>query len=303
MGPNELTSLGLDPARYHKAGANEYHGPCPRCGGKDRFVIFTDGIWPHWNMWCRQCGWKVWPDQLNEALKAVSPDDRARWDRQRAQAEQADRERRQRQLDTFTASELWEAFARKMGDPQRAWWARQGIGEEWQNYWHLGWTNSAPISGSPEAYTIPYFDGGRVVNMQYRLAHVDGANKYRWAGLGYTSPFVALPDVGMDGEALVVEGAKKAMVVASRLWECGAGLQVCAVPSKSDFANIAKVLDKMQRVYVLLDPDAHAESIKLAAKIGKRARLVSLDEKVDDRVLQTGINAVLNRLPYARAWR
>lgn len=38
-----------------KAG-NEHHGPCPGCGGEDRFCIFPeqnggDGSW-----WCRQCG-------------------------------------------------------------------------------------------------------------------------------------------------------------------------------------------------------------------------------------------------------
>src|SRR5690606_6776786 len=32
-----------------RASATEYHGPCPRCGGQDRFVCKADG----W--FCRQC--------------------------------------------------------------------------------------------------------------------------------------------------------------------------------------------------------------------------------------------------------
>jgi hypothetical protein len=38
-----------------RAGYEEYHTACPKCGGKDRFVVW-DGDSPHF--WCRQCGYK-----------------------------------------------------------------------------------------------------------------------------------------------------------------------------------------------------------------------------------------------------
>jgi phage/plasmid primase-like uncharacterized protein len=36
-----------------RASREELHGPCPFCGGSDRFVVFGNG-----RGWCRQCNWK-----------------------------------------------------------------------------------------------------------------------------------------------------------------------------------------------------------------------------------------------------
>ena len=33
----------------------EYHGPCPKCGGTDRFMVWPDQG-PHGRFWCRGCG-------------------------------------------------------------------------------------------------------------------------------------------------------------------------------------------------------------------------------------------------------
>lgn len=53
--------------RYVKVSTNkggEYHGPCPKCGGNDRFII-----WPERNgFWCRKCDWKG--DDI-EALRVI----------------------------------------------------------------------------------------------------------------------------------------------------------------------------------------------------------------------------------------
>lgn len=44
--------------KFHtKAGGGVYVGPCPFCGGDDRFTVWLKGkSLPHW--WCRQCGEK-----------------------------------------------------------------------------------------------------------------------------------------------------------------------------------------------------------------------------------------------------
>ncbi len=48
----ELTSkLGIDPKRVASTNGGEYHSSCPKCGGKDRFII-----WPIKDRYfCRQC--------------------------------------------------------------------------------------------------------------------------------------------------------------------------------------------------------------------------------------------------------
>ena len=52
-----INLLNLIPVPLKKVGGTnggEYHGPCPFCGGKDRFIVQpNDGNGGHW--WCRQC--------------------------------------------------------------------------------------------------------------------------------------------------------------------------------------------------------------------------------------------------------
>ena len=49
-------------------------GPCPRCGGERRFVVWTDNTFPKWNFACDRCGAKGFADQLNAAVKvALTP--------------------------------------------------------------------------------------------------------------------------------------------------------------------------------------------------------------------------------------
>lgn len=51
-----LLTIFQNHGRYAKASTNkggEYHGPCPKCGGNDRFIV-----WPERNgFWCRKCNW------------------------------------------------------------------------------------------------------------------------------------------------------------------------------------------------------------------------------------------------------
>ncbi len=53
-----INILNLIPGAFKKVGqtsGGEWHGPCPFCGGKDRFIVHpNDGNGGH--CWCRQCG-------------------------------------------------------------------------------------------------------------------------------------------------------------------------------------------------------------------------------------------------------
>jgi DNA primase len=46
------TLLSLIGTGFKRVG-REHHGPCFKCGGSDRFIVFADGT-----AWCRQCQWK-----------------------------------------------------------------------------------------------------------------------------------------------------------------------------------------------------------------------------------------------------
>lgn len=56
--PEVLLLVGCPPTRTgtRRSGETEHHGPCPRCGGRDRLVSW-DG--PRSRCWCRQCDWRA----------------------------------------------------------------------------------------------------------------------------------------------------------------------------------------------------------------------------------------------------
>jgi len=62
-----INLLNLIPGQMKKVGGTnggEYHGPCPFCGGRDRFIVQpNDGNGGHW--WCRQC------DRKGDALAFI----------------------------------------------------------------------------------------------------------------------------------------------------------------------------------------------------------------------------------------
>ena len=77
----QFSIIGLDASSFIKKSSHEFHGKCPFCGGgKDRFVIFTNHPFPHWNWFCRKCGRKGWADQLNPGLKTeLTPEMKAEY--------------------------------------------------------------------------------------------------------------------------------------------------------------------------------------------------------------------------------
>jgi DNA primase len=62
------------PTRLKKVastGGGEYHGPCPMCGGTDRFAVQPNYDYPRW--FCRECN-KSWSDAI-ELMQRLHGDD------------------------------------------------------------------------------------------------------------------------------------------------------------------------------------------------------------------------------------
>jgi phage/plasmid primase-like uncharacterized protein len=285
--PSELATIGLDTARFKRATPTEYHGPCPFCGGNDRFRVHTDKPFPHWYCVCREgsgCNWKGWADEINPRLREPLTAQQVAEYHERAQREaEAEAQALALRLKEFSNSELWAELNRRMTQDNRQWWSEQGLPEDAQNLWQLGYTSNT--SWGP-AYTIPYFDDQfNAVNMQYRLTRTDSADKYRWAGLGYSSHYIAFPTMGETDQVVICEGAKKAMVFAYHIQP--KDVQVLAAPSKSDWAGLEET--KAGRVWIMLDPDADERAQKLAEQLGDSARIISLPLKVDDMIVKHGV--------------
>lgn len=297
--PIELARLGLDRDSFVRADSKSYRGPCPRCGGARRFLVFTDHPFPKWNCQCDACGLKAWADQLEPALKAVvDPAERASW-AIRAQLErQAHDKLRREKLAEFSHNDLLAELSERMTAEQRAWWRSQGIPDDWQRALRIGYLPEKRYMGrngehhASPAYTLPYFHTGyEFVTLQYRLNDCENpAARYRFEkGLG-TSYYQTEPSKPIGEQVIICEGAKKAIVTAVNTPE---EYTVLGIPSKADFGGVAAAVKDAARVYVLLDPDADYRAEKLAKEIGPAARVASLPAKVDDSFTQHGLTQAL----------
>ena len=53
-----LRNLGIESQKASSTDGGEYHSPCPKCGGEDRFVIWPEESGGMGAYWCRGCGAK-----------------------------------------------------------------------------------------------------------------------------------------------------------------------------------------------------------------------------------------------------
>lgn len=68
---NATYDLKQDLQGHFISKANEFHGPCPKCGGTDRFVVQPKKA----KAWCRRCN--AWGDTLHWAmvLRGLDPEE------------------------------------------------------------------------------------------------------------------------------------------------------------------------------------------------------------------------------------
>ena len=261
------------------------------CGGKDRFVVFTNRPFPGWNYFCRVCTPEGgWIDQLNEQLKQPMNEERRREFAQAKQLEDAKAAAALvERMREFTTAQLWAELHRRMSEDNRQWWRERGITDDWQDYLKLGYAadkayhHADKIYHSP-AYTIPYLRQNDTLTMQYRLTEpADPGDKYRFepglpAAWYTTSPTEAITD-----KVIICEGAIKSIVTKIYL-SVDESYTVLGVPSKSSWAGLENIVKDCGRVWVILDPDGQKEANNLAFRIGAAARVIDLPAKIDDMV-------------------
>lgn len=297
--PIELSQMGLNPALFMKSAGNSYRGPCPRCGGTRRFLVFTDRPWPHWMGICDECGLKGWADQLNTALDIGPLDPLELKMREKVAKELIAKQEGERAyaLTQFrTRADVAEIHI-GMTQENKDWWTSQGISEKWQGFWELGYTPNRTFSSngarySSPCYTIPKYDlGWELTNMDYRLVNPpEGTGKYRQEFGLASAAFLSRPDydtLHLNGVVYVVEGSKKAMVTCIT---GGGEIQVIGLPGCTSWAGMPERLAKgPERVYVLFDPDAEEWGLRFTKQVGAHARALTLPIKIDDAFLTGGL--------------
>lgn len=289
----------------------EYSGPCPFCGGTNRFNV-QPARWL-----CRECTQGQWQDSIEYAMRRsnlsfvevamqylgedapkIDPEvvaERIRLQKDHEERRLADIAHR---LKEFSIDEVWKALNRRMNAENRAQWRAWGIPDEWQNRLQLGFVADKHYYSDGQeqissAFTIPYFhnttQGAKFSTMQYRLTDPAHPNdRYRFENGLPASFYETTPDSPIKDSVIVCEGAKKAAVFKIYI-DTNDKSTVLAVPGRASWGGIVEKVKHCGVVYVMLDPDATTQAEKFAREIGSAARIVSLHVKIDDGILQHGL--------------
>ena len=302
--PPELQQFSSLPDLQYR-GSNEWSASCPHCGGggnrhdkSDRLRLFAANGGHNARIWCRRCSHFEWADAHdNKPPDPVKIKEAEELRREMAQRE----ERRLRaKIEELRKDAYWEGWHDAMQSKHRELWRKEGISDGLQDFFRLGYVRhrqfydgERPFNSA--AMTIPVFDvGWQAVNVQYRIVNPPrNVGKYRFTA-GLPAPlYLTDPDNEPTGPTILVEGAKKAIVLYANL---GHKFTVVAVPSKMPGKKLIARLKDCDPVYVTLDPDAYTDgqSIKRVGQmLGSRARFVRLPAKPDDLFTKYGFTATM----------
>jgi len=316
-----------------KGGGNRYSCACPIHGGDNTTafsIYYKDGRWL-WNCFTGSCGGG---DAIRfvEVWQGLKFKDACEWINGGAIAdvygiqESAARRLEQAEIETKAAKEREEARRREMQvsnthvryhEQMTQWmkdkWTEAGVDEGMQSFWTLGGCEDFTYKEAEEIYhsptlTIPIFSEAReLLTIQHRLLNPHNPkSKYRPEKTGlHSHPFLAVPEMGFDGDKiLVMEGAKKAMVTWTR---SDTGWQCIGVDSQEMYKAMVEILQPVgARVIVIPDPNTerNPNAIRKAWHMAKEigGAMVQTPAKIDDLILQTDMqqNELYDLLKQAR---
>lgn len=281
-------------------GPREWSSACPKCGDMghagrewpDRFRMF-DG--DKSRCWCRHCGYQDFADSDRKDF-VITPVMRQAWIEERLTREEQEKQAAERAIELLRKESSWLHWHEQM--PAEGWqfWTDKGVPEWAVKFFQLGWCPDKIIWSNSLEYhtptaTIPVFGlGWNLLNIRHRLVNPpDPSDKYRpdRAGIPQTLYLTDL-DKPPEGECLIVEGEIKAIVLRSRI--DNPRLSIVGIPGKRVRRDLFAMLDRCERIYICLDPDANAQAHDLAGTLGKkRVRIINLPAKPDDCFTQYGM--------------
>lgn len=266
-----------------KRTGNEAHGPCPRCGGTDRFAIFEDG-----GYWCRQCGDSGWLD--DDKRRPMTEAELTQIRLKRLEYQQAEHDRRLSALETMHASQDHLRYWHNMEVHTEAieYWDSQGMSLQTIDDYLLGYCPRCPTDRDGRAsYTIPVLAAGKLWNIRHRLIGADDGDKYRPHVAGLPAMLFNADFLTREGDSvIIVEGEKKSIIAAQT------GFANVGLMGKSGFKpEWAAKFARFKTVHVALDPDALDQAAEISALFKGRGRVVYLYDKLDDMIVKHGATA------------
>lgn len=263
---------------YHTP--NQQVGPCPDCGGTDRFVVFQEG-----NYWCRQCGKKGWWLD-NKPTKE--------------ELEQIRQERKKEQNKLFEYMhhcQVWQEYHSQ--DNCYDLWTTAGFTTDEIDKWGLGVCSSCPTAQDYSSLTIPVFYKGELWDIRHRLLGANNGAKYRSHLPGISPLFFNTDSLYADKDVYVVEGEKKVIKVASVNIKSVIGYPGIEYRNRlTDFLN--RKLKPSQRVIFVPDPDSHSQILDSAREVKAKCYIAELWMKPDDLIIEFGSSAFIEAISIVR---
>jgi len=263
-------------------------GPCPNCGGKDRFIAFDDG-----GAWCRRCHMTAWWIE--------NPDEGRR---QMALSRQEKAEHQQELLARMASCTDWQAYHKALLNGSGAHlgdWYEHGMSDDDIEKWGLGWCAACPCAPESASLTIPVFRKQTLVDIRHRLIGGERGDKYRSHVAGLVASVFNVDALHSAEMVIVVEGEKKA--IASVRAGFAASLGMPGAQFVDPLLRIMADLLESQRVILALDPDQTVNAECIALQIGSAARVADFPAKPDDFLLRYGAKSYAEVIKQARPVR
>ena len=275
-----LQAAGFDGLRFtfNNSSMSAMRGPCPKCGGSRRLLIFIDNPVPYWNFHCDLCGFSGQKISVPADLFGISF---------KNEIYKPDTEGNLRALNESSA---WIEYHNNLNEENRIWLRNRGVPDFYQDKWVLGYVpdkaflSYGKLLHSP-AYTIPKLDHNlNLVNIDYRLVNPpDGVGKYRSENGVPAAVFITEPGRTDQRRLFIVEGSFKAMVLFIFLVENGwEDTQVIGLPGVNSKLYQDHIFNYPE-AYIMLDPDSPETTKAISRETGAHA--IYLPAKIDDAIL------------------
>lgn len=314
--PAEFAPLLGKVSHVRRVNSAEWSSSCPNCHGSphksgdppDRFRMWTNANGKNKVMgWCRKCSYVWFPD----GDKPPTREEFEKWRQEQLEIEHRKKREAEEAIRQLNSNRLWEYYHARLNDYAYGVLSDWGVCKENAAFWKLGFIEDYMVHGPSGSYHSPAISiplwgyDWKVRNIKLRVLNPQSdKDRYRkYYKIGVDFGFVARPDLGKTQDCIVVEGEKKAMVVSAVRQD----IQVIGMPSVTPSAQAITELDGYRRVYIILDPDARiaaqngvSPQSRLIQLVGaERAYVVDLPRKVDDMILQNGLD-IVDALRYAR---
>jgi DNA primase len=279
------TMLSLVGSNFKRFGPDEYHGPCFKCGGNHRFIVFGNGM-----AWCRQCQWRGDSIQLLRDRDGLSYiDAAAKVGRDLEPQTQKKQQKVNRRVtpamrastpkDVQFDQAAWSGMAHKLMDRAIEVMHFNADGQEAESYLRGRGLSLAALTGAFIGYiptrfetnwgglkvvvergiSIPWFDGSQVVHkVNVRTDNQDKSKRYK-AVTGSTNGAYLSYRVRPGSVVVLVEGEIDALSVASATdWKIN-GVATGSTMGGRLLSVVAK-LAMARRVLVAFDSDEPGEN-------------------------------------------